>query len=258
MRTSKRLFLASLLFWLCAVSAHASFLTIKTDVQQSGNVTLVTITNAGDEPAYDVQTVLDAFGIETESSLQEILGVNSSFQVLLQMHSADVIPGTYPMIVTTHYSDANKYPFSAVSAVLIGKGDKTRANLALVLPSIELSGEKKLKFEIKNMDDHPKQVNARIIASKELSVTGPESIDVPGKSAGSVSFKIKDIAARPGSNYAVFAIAEFEHNGKHYAAIMPTHVKIVPSLGIPTYLLMSSLAAFIALFVIYKVRRRNN
>ena len=122
---------------------------------------------------------------------------------------------------------------------------------------IKLSGSNNLKLNIKNLDNIEKKVTAKIIVPKELTIEEEKQVSLASRDESSLSFSIEDFSARPNSNYAIFAIAEYEKDGKHYSSILPSNILIEKTIGISPKILVASLVVLLAIFMIYKLRKKN-
>lgn len=235
----------------------ASYITLQTTISSSNNLVSISTTNKGDEPAYNIQLTLISPALEQSSGLKQSLGINEELKEEFDIDSSALLPGSYPLILITGYTDANNYPFSAISVASLVNKQATNAGLVLAMQPIKLSSSSKLKLEIKNLDNLDKQITARIIVPKELTIEEPKTMLLKARDSSKLSFSIKDFSARPDSSYAVFAIIEYESNNKHYSSISPSTVAIAKSIGIPTSLLTSSLAILLAIFIAYKIRKKH-
>lgn len=238
--------------------AQATYITLRTTLISNQDSIFISTTNNGDESAYNLQVTLATPTNTLNSDIQKELRVSGYLNETFKLQPASLLPGSYPLIITIDYTDANNYPFSAISTAIYNNKESTRPGLILSMPAIDISGSKKLKLEIKNLDDYDKEVTARIIVPKELSISSQQSIKIKGKDSSSLSFNVKDFAARPDSSYAIFAIAEYEKDSRHYTAVYSSNVKIVKSLNIPTYLLILPLAILLVIFIIYWLKKRKH
>ncbi len=253
---NKTLTAVILAFMLVISYAGASYITLETAIVTNPNSISVSITNKGDEPAYNVQPSLIS-PIVANIAVKQRLEINEKQTSMFDIGLSDSLPGTYPVILNIDYADANNYPFSAIATSTWINKLATSPGLIMALEPIKLSGSNKLKLSVKNLDDHKKDIEIRIIVPKELTVEDEKQLSLEPRSSGKLSFKIEDFSARPDSTYAVFAIAEYDKDGRHYTSITSSSVKIVKGLNIPISILSVSLAALLVIYIVYKVRKGN-
>jgi hypothetical protein len=215
----------------------------------------VSITNKGDEPAYNVHPSLIS-PIAASSDTKQRLEINEKLTVSFSIDQSGSLPGTYPVILNIDYADANNYPFSAIATSTWVNKVATSPGLIMALEPIKLSGSNKLKLSIKNLDNYKKDIEIKIIAPKELTVEESRQSSLEARSSSKLSFKIEDFSARPDSTYAIFAVAEYDKDGKHYTSITSSPVKIVKGLNIPISILSVSLAVLLIVYIAYKLRKR--
>lgn len=249
--------LVILIFLLLLPIVYASYITIQTTIYSTKDTVNIMAINKGDEPAYNVHPILISPLTSTKAETEQKLDVDEQLKQSFSVDTANLLPGIYPLILNIEYTDANNYPFTAISATTFTYKESTNPGLILSLPSIKLSGSNKLKLSIKSLDEQAKDIKARIVGPKELTIEEPRQLSLAGRNSATLSFKITDFSARPDSVYAVFAIAEYEKDGKHFTSIMPTTVKITKGINIPTSLLIASLAILLAVFVVYKLKKKN-
>ncbi len=252
----KTLTAAMLAFMLIISYAGASYITLETAIVTNPNSISVSITNKGDEPAYNVQPSLLS-PIVASIAVKQRLEINEKQTSMFDIELPDALPGTYPVILNIDYADANNYPFSAIATSTFINKESTNPGLIMALEPIKLSGSNKLKLSVKNLDDYKKDIEIMIIAPKELTVEDRKQLSLKARASDKPSFKIEDFSARPDSTYAVFAIAEYDKDGRHYTSITSSTVKIVKRLNIPISILSISLAVLLVIYIVYKVRKRN-
>ncbi|MGB5607359.1 MAG: hypothetical protein WBN51_12645, partial [Gammaproteobacteria bacterium] len=104
---------------LASTSVVASYISMATDFSvaegPNGLVLVVSTTNQGDEPAYGIQFEGQIGNQTLTSSSVPQLGVNETTSSDLSIHDAFHLPGHYPVLIKTHYQDANTYPFTALA-----------------------------------------------------------------------------------------------------------------------------------------------
>jgi len=248
-----------LLFLLLIPIAAASYISIQSSITTTENETTITVTNFGDEPAYDVQLSLDINNQKAISNIKKQLNIKETFKWEEPLTTTLKNPGKYPSILTTNYQDANAYPFSAISVSTLDYKQATISDISANMDNIELSEKGKLVLTIKNLAENPKDLNIRLIAPKELtSDKGRLSINLEPKSEKAINFEIKRFSALAGSSYAVFAVIEYDEDNRHYTTHTSGIVKIIEKKNIFTNhnLLITLLVLLIIIFIYFQFRKK--
>ncbi len=237
-------------------SVAASYISIQSTVTAADNKTTIKVTNLGDEAAYNVQLSLEANSQKTASSIKKQLGVRESFEWNVPLAFKPKNPGKYPLILTANYEDANSYPFSAISVSTFDYKQATISDIAAKISNLELSDKGTLELKIKNTAETAKDVNIKLIVPKELTANKDKlSAKLPAKSEMSADFEIEKFSALTGSSYAVFAVVEYDEDGKHYTSIANGAVTIMEKqrINISSTFLLATLAILVITFAILQV-----
>ena len=143
---------------LASTNLVASYITMASDfsvTEGSDGPTLnVKTRNQGDESAYGVQFVVQIGNQNFTSTSEPQLGVNETTSSDFSVHDVFHLPGHYPVIIKTHYQDANAYPFTALA---VGFYDFQYPVVSKVLiraedASIPSNGKGTMKFTVRNND----------------------------------------------------------------------------------------------------------
>jgi len=215
--------------FLAAGFSSASFIQIGVTVSSPDIVTEneiilnFSVSNTGDEAAHDVQVSLALpDGFTSEPVYMGVLEPNRPFSGGFRIVISDSVkPGTYPVVLTTHYTDANAYPFSTVSPTFIRYRRPTPIKLRGEVSEVKLYGEaeKDLTLKISNLDERPHKVGVRLHLPDELKATYYSTeVNVDARGVGTVTIPIRSFGALGGSSYLVFATMEYEQDGLHYAS----------------------------------------
>jgi hypothetical protein len=245
-------------FFVIAASAQASYISLNTSLSTKvdGNKLLVLVQaeNKGDESAFNVQAEVKVGGQKMMGEKREELPVNGRYQAQFSVPLALSKPGTYPLTLLLHYTDANQYPFSALTCKTFNfrSADSPLEIFGkMTVGSFWKSGEVKLTY--KNLSETGLNLTLYLVTPRELSA-GKEKVTVklPVKSEQVLALPLENFSALSGSNYQIFAIAEYERQGIHQTAIIPGMVKIVESktlLGLDFNLLLIILAVLLLVFI---------
>lgn len=248
-------------FAVCFICSPAfpSFISLETKLNVKAfydNFTVnISSKNKGDESAFNVQAeiIVDGKKIlldkKDELKIGEIYNANKVLRLNLGKG------GEYPLILIIHYTDANQYPFSALTAKtfsynsgpliqdIFGKANKA---------AFEKEG--KLEIILKNMSDKELTVNTSVFAPRELTVENNiQEIVMPAKSEKSAEFNVKNFSALNGSSYQVFAISSYEKDGIYRTSILPATISINESktfMGVNYTVVAVVFAALAAIFAL--------
>jgi len=210
--------------------ACAGYITIETNVksQVEGNIlnNEVEIANLGNDAAFNVRASLILNGSAYKSRIKETLSVGESFKFNKSIEIPYSIKGTYPLITKVNYQDTNNYPFQALSVSSFDFIDVTTSNVEARLESTKLSDKGTLNLLILNKDNKEKDIVVTIYAPEGIKI-----IDAPIKTKLKnklkLNFDLERTNALSGSNYAVFAIMEYDENNKHFTSMDSANVEIV-------------------------------
>ena len=174
--------------------------------------------------------------------------VDESYQADLTLPLDLVKPGTYPLVLIMHYTDANQYPFSALTCQTFVNEKEVISPVFGQGKSVSFNKEGKLGFSIKNMSDEPVTVKTSLIAPRELTVEQNErELQLAPRSDQESDFSLKNFSALGGSTYQLFALAQSEDADYHYTSIFPGTVKITANQGVFgfSYTMMGALLALL-------------
>lgn len=241
----------------------ASYISIDTAItagvrDNRTSVSLV-ITNKGDEAAHNVLAIVEAGGKTARGALKEVLGVNESLKEQFGLETVYAKPGRYPFVVTVEYTDANLYPFTALSVAHLNYKDPGNARVVCAAPPLKIIEKGRQTLSVTNMDDAPRTVHVRLAAARELSVARPETDVVLGPGAKKdVQFDLGNTSALPGSSYPVYGVITYE-DGERFNSYICSGALTVEKEGIARRLKTPLLVAFIVfavLAVVYYLRER--
>ncbi len=277
-----RLFATSLFVILWgASSANAEHITLsanstytvtgsETEVQMTG---FYSIANTGDALAVAVQPTLalgewswagDAVNLEPNAKHNWEIDVKFP-KTLLACGGVPNCPltlptrGLFPLLVRRNYSDNNGYKFSTadVTAIEIGPVDPNGAGpirdraLNGLLSLTGLHGE----LKVKNQRISPVRAQLSYFGSKDVSLpTAPSIVEIPSGAPFATTFDVQNFSALPGSNYATFAILQWEEGGMRVTDIATGQLRVTQAWSGVTFLVVG-LGATLALALVLRKKR---
>ncbi len=225
--------MAVLIFALVLASAaNAGFISMTTKadtVVMIGNSSLlnVTVSNSGDEPAYDVKiSLLLADGFSSESVFAGKIDQNSEYTTTFKIVSEEKKNGEYTFAILVEYKDANRYPFSAISPNTIIYNSPSSSRVTATLKQATMQDRGSTIMSIRNLDNVSHNVDIMLYLPKELSsLEARKNATLAAGEARQESFVIDNAGALSGSTYAVFAVLSYE-NGQHYSHVASSSIAI--------------------------------
>jgi hypothetical protein len=172
------------------------------------------------------------------------------------------LPGHYPLLIKTHYQDANKYPFTSlavgfydfqspvVSKVLI-RGEET------TVPS---NGKGIIKYTVRNNDSLERDLTLRLHLPDELAaIKDRDRLTIGPRESKSLQYTIENFSALENSSYAIALVAEYEDGESHYSTAGSGAVRITEPKAIDDYMLWAmavAIAVLVLVVIIFIVLRR--
>ncbi len=224
----------------------------------------ITLTNFGDEPAYDVQLSLDLpAGFSKQSAFVGVAEPGVPYTQSFRLTADDsVLSGTYIAVLKVHYADANAYPFSTVGPVVMRYIESTPLTLMAEMSTVNLSSSggsaKKMVLTVANLDDVPHIVSVRLHIPDELKAqTYSGELEVGAKSSVTKDFQIESFGALAGSSYIVLASLDYDWSSMHYSSVAAGKANIIEGAdddgGLPQWIPGAVLVVLVVSFILYQL-----
>ncbi len=233
----------------------------------SSGESTVSVTNGGDEAAYNVQVSLldllnnNLMAGQIYSVLKPEEKTKSTFKLDL---SNITLPGTYPLLAIVDYRDANNYPFSAIAYSTFNYKEATNPLLMMRLSPLKLADKATLSLDLTNLNDGPRKIAIYAITPRELIVKdNRQVIELAGQKSTTLTFKISSLSAIAGSNYPIFIVATYEDGRKFYSNFASSSVEIVKPekravTRLPVFLGVGAVVILVLLIIILQFRKRKD
>jgi hypothetical protein len=276
-----------LIAFLLTLSASAGYLTIngQSDIEHSFSDEKLTfsgtytISNKGDETAYDVFPTFHIAGWRWALDPQEIRQSQSrSYPMSAEIEAEklkcieysncqDNLPviGKHPMLVKRHYRDGNGYAFTAANIQPVEFGElNPDQKYSLRVPGILMKVEIRNSgadgsgiIEIESRLKENKKIFLQLASAEEVKLKPASlTIELPSNSKKSVEFEIQNDTGLVGSSYAVFAIAQWQENGVRNSSFSSDLHFIRKASMFKSYVIGSVLLAALLLAVFWYVKMR--
>ena len=215
-----------------AALCEASVITVRTEskVELAENAVRasVHITNQGDEPAYSVQVEARLNETTVVTRVDQRVGAGESRDAAFELGEPPKPDGVYPVILKVYYSDANGYPFSALSVIPFTVGTSAPppvVTAGMVPATITSEGTVSLVLQVVGRDNA--DVRTRLLLPSEIQCDDREqNLLLFPEQSKVVDFRLRNTSARPGSRYPVYAVTEYERGGQHQTLICSSLISI--------------------------------
>lgn len=255
------------LMLLFSRSALASFISIETEFMvtatDDGPVVSIGTRNKGDESAINVQVEISILGKQYAGPRYSKLEVNGKVDSDFRIGKVFDRPGHYPVVIKTHYQDANGYPFSALTAGFYDVGGPSLSKVLIRAEplSIAENGRGRLVFELRNTDTSPHMVSYQLYLPDELVATeGIGKIELHPSELVEIEVDVENYSALVNSGYSVLFLASYEDGGRYLSSSGSTSVTITAPTLIGKYAdlvpLLSVLLVASAGLLVWVVRRK--
>lgn len=264
-RKGVRMFFVLLLLVLSLLAdlALASYISFKTTVtsKMEGNTLriLVSAVNEGDEAAHNVQAEIRLGDKKILAGKKDQLEVDQTYVAHAAFEVPFKNPGQYPLVITLHYTDANQYPFSALSVHKYTYKHESPAEIVGQLRSAKFTQKGKIEYVLRNMSHEPISVFTRVVSPRELSVKNDRiKFLLAARSSKSLPVEIENFSALPGSTYQVYAITEYEKGGGHFSVVSPGTVSVIEKNIFKQYQIFffALIAILLAAFVLLQQKKK--
>ena len=213
-------------------NCESGYITIKVDTRATVNENRlkldINLTNNGNEAAYNVVVSADLYGERKVSKKNEKLDVKKELSVKFDYELNLERQGTYSVVLTVNYADANLHGFSVISVPQFNYMENVSPLLSCNIDKLYLSKRGDLNLSLKNLDENEKNIESRVVLSRELTISNPiQNIKLMPKSEKNITYNVKNTTAIEGSSYACYAILEYVFNDKHYSHVSSGIIKVI-------------------------------
>jgi hypothetical protein len=222
----------ALLIVLSAHSVLAGYIRLDTEatsvVEGERLKVSITLTNSGNEPAYNLQGEIETGDKRIPITEKKELAVNESYRVEPFLDLKPEKPGSYPLIVTFYYRDSNRHLFSSITCTTFAYEKEPLPLIFGQLEPVTFSRKARLRLRLNNLGERELKTSTRLVVPKEVTAEGEaKECLVPSRGKSSLLFHVKNFCALPGSRYPVFCVTEFERREMHHTTISQGSISII-------------------------------
>lgn len=255
----------TIVFMLSAAGAHAAYISMDSHFSihtgEDGIILELSTRNKGDEPAYAVQFDASLGKARVVSQTVPQLGVNQESRAEFKIKNTFALPGHYPVIIKTLYQDANSYRFSSLAVGFFDFQSPVISDIAIksAKSDLPLQGSRKLNFTLLNNGSRAQNLTLELHVPNELAVEqGPKTATIGPREELTIAFRVKNFSALAKSNYAVFLVARYQDQDRHYSTSGAASIHIKPaSTGLsPSRWLVITIVTTLILAVAFLLLRR--
>ncbi len=244
--------------------SSASYITINsqlTDVFANENSAAVqsTVSNAGDESAFSVQTSFKTpNGIIFPTLYENKLDAGAQADSFFSVNISDISPGKYPIVTIVEYSDANNYPFSAISPMFLTYKQRTSSDVNGAIDDVQIPKGGKSEAKLKIANSGSDEINAKItiFLPKELFASSyTENVKLRPGEQKTIGVSLSSLSALAGSTYTLLASVEYENSGLHYSSFARGLASISKNEGVFSNSTLAAAISILAAAIILNKRK---
>ena len=213
----------------------------------------VSVFNAGDETARDVQAVAELGGRSARSALREALPPGESCELRVDLGSPPTPRGLYTIVLRVHYEDDLGHGFTALSTIPIFTADtEPDPGFAVRLSPLTMEARGRIRLAVAASDPRVRDVTARLVLPAELRAAqtqAPEAL-APGDTELETTV-IENVSGLEGSYYRVYAVADAVVEGVHKSAVGASTIVLAPPTAMSRTVKIAWIAAGAALLAAF-------
>jgi len=193
-----------------------------------GVIVEVTAVNKGDEAAFDLKAAARCREVEAVSAAEPKLRPGQSFTARLPISPKLELPGAYLVEVWVDFQDRNGQPFSALSHTSFAFKEGVNPEVFAEPEQVELRRRGRVSFRLTNKSRAARQVKLRLVSPRELKAEPEEQeLRIESGQTRAATFSLENLSAQDRAGYPVLGFLEYEADGRHYAAVSESRVRVV-------------------------------
>lgn len=251
-------FALTAVFALYSAHASAGYISVQSEpsvfLENNSVLAVITLTNLGDEPAYNLSMRAACSDLEGFSETIADLQPDQSATLKSIIGTPPTPGGIYTVVFEIYYTDSGGTSYSALNAISLVTELETppRDSVKVATKNIALDKRSKITAEIAvagPVQNHtlslflPNEIRCR---QRTVSVSQNDS---------SVSYEIRNRSAHPGSTYLAILVSDYVENGMHLSKATPLNIRVTSAASASqSPILMSLLASLIVLALTLQFR----
>jgi hypothetical protein len=228
-----------------AVASTCLFLALRAPAASAGSISLAIapraeiragrlevqlgVRNAGDEQALSLSPLLGFRGRSARGETHPVLHPGETWETALELADDAVGAGRWPFRIGIDYTDANGYPFHALSVGTVAKGAVPPATLGFVgIEARAFADSGALEARLKNLSAATRTVEVAVEVPEGIELAEPvPALELAGWEERALEVSLVNRTGLPGSRYAIFASAEYDDGGFHQTVLTSAALELV-------------------------------
>ena len=240
-----------------ARAGTASQITLRVDAtaRVSANAVSCTVmvTNLGSARAESVQIHAEFRDRRYSAVVRPFLHPGESLNEEIAIDGLVLAPGRHPVSIIVEYADNNQHSFSALSYAEFVVEEDSPPRIDVAAEFAEMASSGTLSVSLSNLDPVVRDVRLRLMLPREIRADPIEKeLRLDGNGEVTEAFVLRNASALAGSSYTIFAVVEYEEDGKNSCLAVPATIRVVSSVyGLGSYRTygLVALAALVAVIV---------
>ncbi len=223
------------IIWAGSISMQ---LQASVDITSDFLLAKIQLVNKGNEAAMELKPVIRIknrfYPIRGSNTLQPGRTLNTQYRT--KKHPFQE-PGSYYLPLHLSYRDQNGFRFKLPYLIRLTHGEmKKSPGLSWKVSRVVLPRDDTIQVTLTNMDSWSKTIHLSNIMAMNIQLQMPKSpVKLAAKESRTWHLKIKHDSIWP-NTYISYLIAEYSHQGHHYARYTPLRMKIIPEASVGSWL----------------------
>ncbi len=188
----------------------------------------VSITNKGDEAAYNVNSIIRIESIELSSKTLDNLPAekNTTFHFSVPWKGKN--PGKYFVEILVNYTDKSQYPFSAPSVAPFVWKEASTPQVFCNMKNVSIEKSSRLPLTFQNLSDHPLHLHFDLFLPRELHAASYErELSLSPYETREARIELLNQMGTDKSVYPIYTVIDYDENGHHFGTFSSSNLLIV-------------------------------
>ncbi len=123
------------------------------------------------------------------------------------------------------------YLLSALLCASYCIGQDSGSDIIGAISTEPLVDSGRARLRLKNLAQQERDFTLTLFTPRELSADYSKSLKLKTGEERSISIPIRNFSALPGSTYPIYAVAEYDREGRHYTSIIVSSIQTIAGTG---------------------------